>query len=1111
MWFCAQDSIIDRVAYDWVVVCKTHPHERAEREDWEITKQSQFPRDIPPVDPLVGELKLKLQQLSLQVHGFPSTRDSSRYFLQITATEDVLLSWAEEMKLPMRLTTKASVLLDKLYELKEELLRLKRLDRSSDMKDLTKSEFRVMLWVGNLQDALFKRGGKGEKAVEAALAERFGEFGQVLNVWVRFKHGDAGSARQENQSWALVTLVPESLSSWEYNGEDQEWEPNEEGVEMLKDIKLDPEGGHAQAAVHTHAGVELEPLIVKHQKRERVMHTKRGRKPRKRQAIIEEIKETKAELTIEHKKRQHPEFEAMMPFKVDVNKEFQRNRTRRVAQSAFCSGERQRIIRHILENEISGFDLDNSRAARPSVRHDVWKNMAFEQATDAYAVLTTAEFDGEKLSKAEHETRMHLIQSILLDESRDAGHPPKTEKHRMWLDNRMAVMNRSTMAQLRERSRTWDCVEDFTALHDFHEMEFLKYNWVERQVLVDVRRSLGWLGHPTAAGAPLRGELRPHRAINAFTTQPLNEIRDYFGEQTAIYFAFAELYTQALVFPAIAGLLCVLATSVWRSAAIEGYSFGFTYHVFVSVWTVVFLQEWRRKQTALNVLWGTENYQRYEKARPQFLALARDPLEMSHTFEWNSLTDTLEPTAKSAWHRPAKMAASMLLLMFFFVLVFSGVIAAQWVKLGDPTDPDSATIWKFAGITMQVCLIGLFGVIYGRLSTATTDWEHHRTQTEYNSSQIAKVFVFEAVNNFFVLFFIAFLKGGTSITVFDTLDARNATCTSMKISCGDDSLHESLLAKCQTTNGNGNVNGTDVDVDDFEIEVVSCMNELWMQLLVILSAGQVGIMVLKQAMPQVKYGVKRLGEMEEDFNGRKHLTAVGEQVAMPEYKNSTRQKEYSDKAIQFGYVVLFAVAFPFAPVFALINNWIEVRSSAKIITTQYRRPQFETAKGIGTWLYIFEAIAMAAVITNATLISFVGGQSADMWVSLFTTAGSAEEEQYEVLALPGSQSERVHDHKLWLVAGAAEHAIFALRFAIAIAIPTTPKWVEVVKFVAERNKVRRMSTPQQRQEEQDRREMLRRKFKKHITSHNVARRMTGLKILVNGENQSKDRLPLETE
>jgi hypothetical protein len=56
-----------------------------------------------------------------------------------------------------------------------------------------------------------------------------------------------------------------------------------------------------------------------------------------------------------------------------------------------------------------------------------------------------------------------------------------------------------------------------------------------------------------------------------------------------------------------------------------------------------------------------------------------------------------------------------------------------------------------------------------------------------------------------------------------------------------------------------------------------------------------------------------------------------------------------------------------------------------------------------------------------------------------------------------------------------------------------------------------MSTPQQRQEEQDRREMLRRKFKKHITSHNVARRMTGLKILVNGENQSKDRLPLETE
>lgn len=43
--------------------------------------------------------------------------------------------------------------------------------------------------------------------------------------------------------------------------------------------------------------------------------------------------------------------------------------------------------------------------------------------------------------------------------------------------------------------------------------------------------------------------------------QPLNHIREYFGEKIALYFSFMGFYTQALLIPAIIGLGCQLV--VW--------------------------------------------------------------------------------------------------------------------------------------------------------------------------------------------------------------------------------------------------------------------------------------------------------------------------------------------------------------------------------------------------------------------------------------------------------------------------------------------------------------------------------------------------------------------
>lgn len=59
---------------------------------------------------------------------------------------------------------------------------------------------------------------------------------------------------------------------------------------------------------------------------------------------------------------------------------------------------------------------------------------------------------------------------------------------------------------------------------------------------------------------------------------------------------------------------------------------------------------------------------------------------------------------------------------------------------------------------------------------------------------------------------------------------------------------------------------------------------------------------------------------------------------------------FSYLVIQFGMVTLFVASFPLAPLFALLNNVIEIRLDAKKFVTELRRPIAVRAKDIGQYL-----------------------------------------------------------------------------------------------------------------------------------------------------------------
>ena len=68
--------------------------------------------------------------------------------------------------------------------------------------------------------------------------------------------------------------------------------------------------------------------------------------------------------------------------------------------------------------------------------------------------------------------------------------------------------------------------------------------------------------------------------------------------------------------------------------------------------------------------------------------------------------------------------------------------------------------------------------------------------------------------------------------------------------------------------------------------------------------------------------------------------------------------------LQFGFITIFVAAFPLAPLFALLNNWVEIRLDAQKFVCETRRAVAKRAENIGIWFKILEMLAQLAVISN---------------------------------------------------------------------------------------------------------------------------------------------------
>jgi len=110
------------------------------------------------------------------------------------------------------------------------------------------------------------------------------------------------------------------------------------------------------------------------------------------------------------------------------------------------------------------------------------------------------------------------------------------------------------------------------------------------------------------------------------------------------------------------------------------------------------------------------------------------------------------------------------------------------------------------------------------------------------------------------------------------------------------------------------------------------------------------------------------------------VVLVDDAVSLPYFELEALQPEYPgvlddymELFIQYGYVTLFAVAFPLSSLCAWLNNIFEVKMDGFKILMASQRPKYMGAEDIGTWQVVLEFVSYLAVASNCALICFTSG------------------------------------------------------------------------------------------------------------------------------------------
>ncbi|XP_043472779.1 anoctamin-8 isoform X2 [Leptopilina heterotoma] len=509
--------------------------------------------------------------------------------------------------------------------------------------------------------------------------------------------------------------------------------------------------------------------------------------------------------------------------------------------------------------------------------------------------------------------------------------------------------------------------------------------------------------------------------VQAFMSpQPLDDICKYFGVKITMYFAWLGHYTTALIVPAAVGVIYWVGI-IGRNQAVEDVAYVL-FSIFNVIWATVYLEAWKRRGAELAYRWGTLDQRDDLLIEPR--PLFRGTLSIS------PVTGRLEPTYPR-WKRNifryfiSVPIVAICLFVVFIIMILSFQIQDWWdKKLGT----SGYCFWlSYVPKVLLAIVIALMDEAYFKVAVWLNDIENYRLDSEYENHLIYKVALFQFVNSFLSLFYIAFY-------IQD-----------------QEKLKEQLAALLIARQIIGNLK---------ESAIPYLIEQLRLARMSFKMFGALSPTDTKESLVKESEEDHQISPNDETDEKEKKELRKGKQprnVCQAELESSLYRvghptntllsdfafkydgafSEHLEMLSQLGYVCLFSSAFPLAALAALLGNLLELRGDAFKLCFVLQRPFGRRVPNIGTWQNAMEAMSLIAILVNCGLIS-LSGQVQRMFPEMSAT-------------------------QTILLIVALEHIMIAIRFIIISAVPDIPSWVATemakVEFLRREAAQKLSSTP----------------------------------------------------
>ena len=422
--------------------------------------------------------------------------------------------------------------------------------------------------------------------------------------------------------------------------------------------------------------------------------------------------------------------------------------------------------------------------------------------------------------------------------------------------------------------------------------------------------------------------------------------------------------------------MCQLSSGKWDHPIRPVYSFV------IMIWSFFVLVNWKKRSNFLAHRWGTRDHKEKETTRPQYHGdYQRDEI----TQEWIVVYPSWKRYLKYLISFPLTVAFTVgtlivillvhanrdLMLANYFELKTSGTedfkfsfsittihrqapLKAVHVTSEHLRDPTFWVITAGLPAILGLCL-PLLNLILMRVSVTLTDFENYRTESEYRTHLIIKVFSFRFVCYFATLYYYSFLSIGDSQAIEDGI-VRVGTSVFIYITVTHwwglflqiqlpllihrwrmhqqkKRLHEELML---------------VEMEESHLNILSLE----------------GVVNDDVSAKQIRLINKRLllDQAQDD---------LWSEVLLPMHDSFP---EYIQAIVQFAFVTCFSVVLPITPIICLMNHLLSMRLDAYKVCRTRNRPLAIKTGGIGVWEHVLHIVTVIAVLTNCWLMGFTSSQ-----------------------------------------------------------------------------------------------------------------------------------------